>query len=343
MDYASQAAIDLAFADLDSLLAKPEPVCARQCASCGGTRFDRGANPGQVEGYYDVCTTCGVIVNSTFGCNDAWSHGVPHSCSNYKRIHHWHERISQLLLQESRIPNAHFMQIAERLLDGTYTAINKDVIRQVLRSLNMQMYIEKWLQIIQRCTGLEPPKPGSQLLTMLDNKFIELQRPFACGKDDGRKNFLNYNYVFCRLFQQLDCTQFCMFFPLIKSKQKLKMLDAMWERMASSVGWEVTPLQFVQPFAVKLEQPALLLLRIRQQGELEVQAEMHTEPLKKGFRKSDQFLLHELERQKKRALRRSCRPEPAPRRPAMPKKRSQSAGVVKLQRLLQSKHLRQLG
>ena len=59
------------------------------------------------------------------------------------------------------------MQIAERLLDGTHPIINKDVIRGVLRSLNMQLYIEKWLQIIQRCTGIEPPKPGNWLLIML--------------------------------------------------------------------------------------------------------------------------------------------------------------------------------
>ena len=138
--------------------------------------------------------------------------------SNYKRIHHWHERISQLLLAETAIPADEFGRIAQRLLDGTYAVLNKDSIRAVLRSLNMQLFIEKWLQIIQRLTGIEPPKPGPVLMERLDNMFTDLQMPFSHFKRNGRKNFLNYNYVFCRLFQRLGCPQFSMFFPLIKSK-----------------------------------------------------------------------------------------------------------------------------
>ena len=96
------------------------------------------------------------------------------------------------------------------------------------------------IQIIQRCTGIEPPKPGNRLLIMLDDAFTELQGPFKHYKASGRKNFLNYNYVFCRLFQKLGCTQFCMFFPLIKSRQKLRALDEMWEGMVASLGWPIT-------------------------------------------------------------------------------------------------------
>ena len=61
-----------------------------------------------------------------------------------------------------------------KLCDGTYTVLNKDSVRAVLRSLNMQLYIEKWLQIIQRVTGIEPPSPGGQLLMSLDACFMEL-------------------------------------------------------------------------------------------------------------------------------------------------------------------------
>ena len=133
--------------------------------------------------------------------------------TKYKRIHHWHERISQLQLHESFIPNDQMLQIATVLCDGSHKVINKDVIREVLRSLKMQQYIEKWLQIIQRITKVSPPKPGPQLIHQLDALFLELQKPFEACELQNRKNFLNYNYVFCRLFQKLNCTQFCMFFP----------------------------------------------------------------------------------------------------------------------------------
>mgnify|MGYP001164965766 CR=1 FL=1 len=309
--FETQDAIAAAFADLDHLLEERRPPPPGDvCANCGGSTFDRGSNPGHVHCYYDVCSDCGVVVASTFGCSDDVRYPPRCSTSNYKRIHHWHERISQLLLQESAIPHADFIQIARRLLDGSHSVINKDVIRGVLRSLNMQLYIEKWLQIIQRVTNLEPPKPGCQLLNMLDQAFTELQQPFANFKTQGRKNFLNYNYVFCRLFQKLGCAQFCMFFPLIKSRQKLRLLDEMWGDMVSSLQWEVKPLQHVSPFAVKLEQPAALLALIEQRGETAAPAVTHTEPWKTGYRKSDQRLLRELDRQKLPKRRRSNQPAP---------------------------------
>lgn len=333
--YCDQDAVDAAFADLDALLEERRPTRASNaCVNCGGTKFDRGNNPGHVHCYYDVCVECGAVVNNTFGMGDAERYPARLTTSNYKRIHHWHERVSQLLLQESAIPYGDFVQIAERLLDGTHAVINKDVIRGVLRSLNMQLYIEKWLQIIQRCTGIEPPKPGSQLLEMLDQAFTELQQPFKHFKAQGRKNFLNYNYVFCRLFQKLGCTQFCMFFPLIKSRQKLRVLDEMWEGMVTSLQWEVKPLTPVAPFAVKLDSPAALLARIKRQGELAVPAATSTEPWKTVSRKSDQRLLRELDRQRLPKRRRSNQPEPELQRLGSSVKRPRSASAARLPRLL---------
>lgn len=330
--FETQFAVDAAFADLDALLDKQRHVPASGvCVNCGGTSFDRGSNAGQVHCYYDVCTACGAVAASTYGQTDAERYPARMSSSNYKRIHHWHERISQLMLQESQIPRGDFMQIAERLLDGTHAVINKDVIRTVLRSLNMQLYIEKWLQIIQRITGIEPPKPGGRLLQMLDTAFTELQQPFKHYKDTGRKNFLNYNYVFCRLFQKLDCAQFCMFFPLIKSRQKLRTLDVMWESMVSSLQWEVKPLQQVAPFAVKLEEPGALLQQIRLQDAHAAPAVTSTERWRTGSRKSDQRLLRELDRQRSLKRRRSAPPAQELQTLGSSVKRPRSALAARLQ------------
>ena len=333
----TQDAVDAAFADLDTLLEERRPPPASSaCVNCGGTVFDRGGNSGHVHSYYDVCRSCGAVVQSTYGAADSERYATRFTTSNYKRIHHWHERISQLLLQESEIPWDDFVQIAEKLLDGTHTVINKDVIRGVLRSLNMQLYIEKWLQIIQRVTAIEPPKPGHRLLMMLDQAFTELQEPFKHYKVEGRKNFLNYNYVFCRLFQKLGCTQFCMFFPLIKSRQKLRALDDMWESMVSWLDWELKPLQPVAPFAVRLEQPAALLAQIKHRGAPATPAAMHTTPWKTVSRKSDQFLLRELNRQKPPKRRRSNQPEPELQRLGSSVKRPRSASAAKLPQLIRS-------
>ena len=335
MAFWTQDDVDAAFVDLDELLAAREaPILRDVCRNCGSSEYMRGTNPGHIHAYYDVCSNCGGVFDVGFGDGDAVRYPLRHSTSNYKRIHHWHERISQLLLQESAIPYDDFLRIAESLLDGSHAIINKDVIRGVLRSLNMQLYIEKWLQIIQRITGIEPPKPGAKLLEMLDASFTELQQPFNHFKAEGRKNFLNYNYVFCRLFQRLGCAQFSMFFPLIKSRQKLKVLDEMWEAMVKNVGWEVTGLQQIAPFAVKLEQPELLLQTIVQRGDVPTRAAMHTDSSQTVSRKSDQRLLRELDRQKWLGRRHSIPPELELQTLGSSVKRPRSASAVRLQRLI---------
>ncbi len=284
-----QADLDAHFSCMDHLLAleRPDPVrSSGACVGCGGVLFVYNGpcigHPGS-----RVCSACGVVEERVVFWETMFGRCVPTKCSNYKRIHHWHERISQLLLLESQIPGDQMLQIAQKLCDGTYEVINKDSIRAVLRSLNLQLYIEKWLQIIYRITGIAPPAPGPLLLRQLDSLFLELQRPFNACRAQGRKNFLNYNYVFCRFLQKLDCNRFCMFFPLIKSKPKLAALDTMWLDMVGSIGWPATALQPVEPFAVRLQQPAPLLERLALQCALPAPVVIERVPWKKVYRKSD--------------------------------------------------------
>ena len=332
--FVDQAALDAAFADLDSLLAEraPQPR-GNVCVNCGGVDFQLVANPGQTVVSHQVCRACGVVAPHAESCALA----VRRHQSNYKRIHHWHERISQLFLHETAIPHDHFIQIAEALLDGSHGVINKDVIRAVLRSLDMQIYIERWLQIIQRITGIEPPKPGAQLLESLDSAFIDLQRPFSANKAEDRKNFLNYNYVFCRLFQKFGCPQFGMFFPLIKSKPKLRALDDTWKQMIESLGWEFTPLKQVAPFCVKIDQPSTVLSLIKLRDAASVQVERPIVPWKTGFRKSDHFLLRELDRHSKPAPRHSSPPVQGLQKLGSLTKRRRSGAGAKIRWLPQSK------
>ena len=266
--YAEQEDVDRAFADYDRafLTLNPRPAYATRnnmlCISCGSAHHTYNTS-GSNEPGARICNNCGIVQPGNIIFEQMYGRILPSRTSNYKRIHHWHERISQLMLMESQIPREHMVAIGEKLLDGSYTVASKDTIRAVLRSLGLQVYIEKWLQIIERCTGVVPPCPGPVVLNRLDELFLDLQRPFAAYKLADRRNFLNYNYVFCRLFQRMNCTKFCMFFPLIRSKVKLRALDVMWEAMANSLGWESQPLVQVAPFSVCIETPAALLRRLK--------------------------------------------------------------------------------
>jgi len=280
----AQEDLDAMFADMDVLLGRDRPTRDGRsgCVNCGSYRFsyESGGSccPGEL-----VCDDCAIVQPVCNFYETMYGAIVPTQCSNYKRIHHWHERVSQLLLMESEIPHEQMLEIGKRLLSGQYPVINKDTIRAVLRSLKMQPYIEKYLQVIFRVAEVAPPVPGPQLCQQLDSLFLELQVPFNQAKQEKRKNFLNYNYVFCRLFQKLGCKQFCMFFPLIKSKQKLKALDETWHKMCKILGWEITALESVPPFSVHLEQPDLLLSRLAHRFVAAAPVAPPQDPWKKGF------------------------------------------------------------
>ena len=156
--FSDQCAVDAAFADLAELLAERKPVHpSDRCLGCGADlaiHSIRHANDGAGIHYYSSCGLCGVVQNGV-GFTDEVYYPARKVCSNYKRIHHWHERISQLCLNESRIPDDEFLQIARRICDGSYTVINKDVIRQVLRSLKREGGLSMQLSI---------PKDGAILV-----------------------------------------------------------------------------------------------------------------------------------------------------------------------------------
>ena len=57
-----------------------------------------------------------------------------------------------------------------------------------------------------------------------------------------RKCILHYNYLFQRLFQIVNMPQYLKWFPLLKSKPKLKNLDNMWWEICDQTGIPKTEL-----------------------------------------------------------------------------------------------------
>ena len=102
-----------------------------------------------------MCNDCGCVQDQVVFFETAYGSRIPTKTSNYKRLHHWHERISQFLLHESPIPNDEMLRIGSRLLDGSYDCVGKDAVREVLRVLGLQRHIERWLQILHRVTGVD--------------------------------------------------------------------------------------------------------------------------------------------------------------------------------------------
>ena len=184
-----------------------------------------------------------------------------------------------------------FLQIAERPCDGSHT-LSTRMSSAALRSLNMQLFIEKWLQIIQRITLIEP-RPGGQLLSRLDDMFQELQVPFAHFKA-GSQEFPQLQLRVLRLFQRLGCAEFSMFFlDQRQAATRPCVIDSNTQTGNSP--------QLVPSFAVRLDNLSANYSGYRKSLR---NSGCATVPAKMEFRKSD---LHppRLDRQTSRAQRRS--------------------------------------
>ena len=139
-----------AFADMELALALERdsvPLPKRDntvCPNCDDGRlvyFCSGGHPGSA-----VCDACGCVLDGLVLYGQMYGVRLTTRHSNYKRIHHFHERISQLLLLETQIPLIDMLDIAESFKTGGYTTLDKATVRAILRSVNKQNWIERWLQ-----------------------------------------------------------------------------------------------------------------------------------------------------------------------------------------------------
>eukprot|EP00741_Cyanophora_paradoxa_P002119 tig00000552_g2055.t1 len=129
---------------------------------------------------------------------------------NYLRKYHVSERLKQHCLEDSPVPEDVLAAIARRMAGKEWS---KDNIRQVLRALKQQKYIERWAQIKWRITGERPPPMSAEDMDRVQEMFALVEVPFSMFKSQGRKNMLNYNYVFRQIFVLLDLPQHLPFSP----------------------------------------------------------------------------------------------------------------------------------
>ena len=120
-----------------------------------------------------------------------------------------------------------------------YTQIDK--IKKILKKLKLNDYYEHIAYIISKITGKHAPCINRETEETLKKMFDKIQEPFErhCPKD--RINFLSYSYVLHKFFQLLGFDEFVLSFPLLKSRQKLRIQDEIWKKICADCGWEFYP------------------------------------------------------------------------------------------------------
>lgn len=214
------------------------------CSDCGSFahRVDRAH--GDL-----ICYDCGLVRQDFVYYDNVPVLGTYLQRNSYKEIHHFHERIKQFLLLESRIPDDHFACIREALDPYDIPKLlhfDKSFVQQLLRSVSIQQqnpvfskkYLEKWLQIIYRLTGNRPPFLTPNEVHLLDVYFTAQQLAWQAIRPTARKNSLNYNARLQYLMFMIGKPELAQYFPTLRTPGKRKQTMFWLRRIEGYNQWE---------------------------------------------------------------------------------------------------------
>jgi hypothetical protein len=167
---------------------------------------------------------------------------------NYERKNHFQECLNQLQAKENttRPP----IIIKELTIEfkkyniGNPKMITKELVNKFLKKLGYNKYYEHIPTIINEFCGLPAPKLTPELEQQLKIMFAESQVPFEKYKKiycPARKNFLNYDYTFYKMFELLNKDEFLNCFKRLKSRDKLYEHDLIWKGICNDLRWEFIP------------------------------------------------------------------------------------------------------
>jgi hypothetical protein len=189
-----------------------------------------------VESAY-ICPLCGdmeiIILDEDVQIKDY---------SPYKRLNRFREWLNAFQAKQSpEIDEQIYKDIISELNRKRITdlsLLNRIKMRGILKKLKYNHLYEHIHYIINKLSGLPPPKITRDMEKMFVKMFLMIQEPWMKHKPVDRKNFLSYSFVlnkFCELLELdhlLDC------FPLHKQLDILMENDTIWKKICNDLNWD---------------------------------------------------------------------------------------------------------
>jgi hypothetical protein len=208
------------------------------CSRCNVAREEVAA-----EGIL-VCPSCGseeymMVVSDFPSFRDP-----PKERNNYayKKINHLNEILNQFQAKESTIipdevMNEVVCEIKKRRIQNIAELCEKD-IREILKKLNRSKYYEHAAHIVSRLNGNPPPTITPEIEEKIRAMFQDIQAPFLLFCPNDRTNFLSYSYILYKFFELLELDEYKVYFPLLKSRDRLISHDQIWKKICEYLRWE---------------------------------------------------------------------------------------------------------
>jgi len=192
-----------------------------------------------------ICYDCGITESYNVSELPEWNHAETHEYTkpySYKRTNHFKEWITQIQGREgTNVPDEVIQLLIleikkERLTDKSLITYYK--IKEFLKKLKLNKYYEHIPNIIHKITGNKQLHICQELENKLTNMFNEIQEPFEKHCPKNRKNFLSYSYTLYKFFQLLNKHEYLIYFPLLKSREKLFEQENTWKGICKELNWK---------------------------------------------------------------------------------------------------------
>lgn len=114
-------------------------------------------------------------------------------------------------------------------------------IKGILKKLKYCDYYEHSVYIVSRLTGRSPPILSRETEETIKTMFRQIQEPFNRHCPSNRINFLSYSYVLHKIFKIIGLDEYAVYFELLKSREKLRMQENIWEKICNDLYWPFYP------------------------------------------------------------------------------------------------------
>ena len=193
------------------------------------------------------CSKCGYTEDILLHTDKSSFKDIPKEISYfaYKRINHFNEWIAQIQAKETTAIKPEIYKLVLDEIKKNKSIVTNDIthkqIREILKNINCNKYYEHIPHIINVITKNKKPILFGEYEEQLRNMFKEIQIPFMNNCPQERKNFLSYSYVLHKFCQLLELDNLLQYFPLLKSREKLKQQDIIWKKICNDLKWQYIP------------------------------------------------------------------------------------------------------
>ena len=195
-----------------------------------------------------ICQDCGVCdyyLSEELSYKDEQETSEKIQNNSYKRDNHLNEWILQFQGRETtNIPPGVVDQLRSEFKKQkieNVEDVTQSKVKTLLRKLRYSKYYEHATYITHILSGLTPPYMPTELEERLRHMFRDVQEPFEKHCPANRSNFLSYSYVLYKFCELLGEDEYLPYFPLLKSKEKLRQQDVIWKCMCGELLWEYIP------------------------------------------------------------------------------------------------------